>query len=143
MSFDGAARIWSREGVLEAVLRHAGPVVNAAWSSDGSWLATGTAAGTLRIWDRSGWRMRAAIDAHANSITTVAIDGADTLIATAGGDGIVKVWDVETLAQVARIPAGELVNQLAFDQDRLLVSGLSETQSWRCDRYGLSMPPGR
>jgi WD40 repeat protein/serine/threonine protein kinase len=134
LSFDGNARIWSRDGVLEAVLPHAGPVAHAAWSSDGSWLATGTFAGTLTVWERAGWRARKAIEAHANYIAALAIDGGDTLIASAAGDGLVKVWDVESLLQVARIPTGEAVTQLAFDRDRLLASGRSATQAWRCDR---------
>ncbi len=86
LSFDGNARIWSREGALEATLPHAGPVAHAAWSSDGSWLATGTFAGTLTVWERSGWRARKAIEAHTNYIAALAVDGGDTLIASAAGD---------------------------------------------------------
>jgi WD40 repeat protein len=138
LSFDGTARIWSRDGALEATLRHTGPVAHAAWSSDGSWLVTGTFAGTLTIWERSGWRVRKAIEAHPNYISALAVDGSDTLIASAGGDGLVKVWDVETLLQVGRIPAGEAATQLAFDRDRILVSGRSATQAWRSDRYSFS-----
>ncbi|HWO22665.1 MAG TPA: protein kinase [Kofleriaceae bacterium] len=134
LSFDGSARVWSRDGALEATLPHVGPVANVAWSSDGSWLVTGTYAGTLTIWDRSGWRARKAIEAHATLISALAIDGGDALIASAGSDGLVKIWDVASLLQVARIPMGEAVKQLAFDRDRLLASGQSATQAWRCDR---------
>ncbi len=141
LSQDGTARIWNRDGGLEATLHHAAPVAHAAWSSDGSWLATGTLAGTLMIWDRSSWRARKEIEAHVNFIDALAIDDRDTLIASAGGDGIVKLWDVELLLQVARIPAG-IVDHLAFEPDRLLVSGPLATQAWRCDRYGLSPPGG-
>ncbi len=136
LSFDGTARIWSRDGRLEATLRHVGYVVAVAWSSDGSWLATGTSAGTLTIWDRSTWRARKAIEAHANFISALAIDDRDTLIASAGGDGTAKLWDVELLLQVSRIPTGGTVRHLAFERDRLLVSGPLATQAWRCDRYG-------
>jgi WD40 repeat protein/serine/threonine protein kinase len=134
VSFDGNVRIWSRDGVLEAKLSHAGPVAHMAWSSDGSWLATAAFAGTLTIWDRASWQVRKAIEAHTSFIGALAIDGGDTLIASGGSDGLVKVWDVATLLQVARIPAGELVTQLAFDRDQLLASGRSATQAWRCDR---------
>jgi WD40 repeat protein len=135
LSQDGTMRIWNRDGGLEATLRHAGPVLDAAWSSDGSWIATGTAAGTLTIWDRSTWQVRKAIEAHVNYIGALAIDDRDSLIASAGGDGIVKLWDVELLLQVARIPTGKIVDHLAFDRDRILASGPLATQAWRCDRY--------
>src|SRR6185436_7943309 len=140
LSFDGTARIWSRDGTLEATLPHAGPVGHAAWSSDGTWLATGTLAGTLTIWDRSSWRARKAIEAHTSFIDALAIDGGDTLIASAGIDGSIKIWDVETLLQVARIPTGESVEHLAFDRDQILALAPSATQSWRCDRYSLAAP---
>lgn len=134
LSYDGTARIWTRDGALEATLPHTGPVAHVAWSSDGSWLATGTVGGTLTTWDRSSWRVRKAIEAHVNFIDALAIDDSDTLIASAGGDGIVKIWDAEMLLQVARIPTGETVDHLTFDRDRILASGPSATQSWRCDR---------
>ncbi|HSK03098.1 MAG TPA: WD40 repeat domain-containing protein, partial [Kofleriaceae bacterium] len=140
LSFDGTARIWSRDGVLEATLRHGASVMAAAWSSDGSWLATGTTVGTLTIWERPSWQPRKAIEAHVNFIPALAIDDRDSLIASGSGDGLVKLWDVETLLQVARIPTGKTVRQLVFERDRLLVSGPLATQSWRCDRYGQSRP---
>jgi WD40 repeat protein len=132
---DGAVRIWNRGGRLEATLPHAGPVFSAAWSSDSSWLATGTGGGTLTIWDRSSWRARKKIEAHISMIRALAIDDRDTLIASAGRDGSVKIWDVELAMQVARMPAGETVSHLAFDRDRLLVTGPLATHAWRCDRY--------
>jgi WD40 repeat protein len=135
LSQDGTARIWSRDGVLEATLHHVGYVVAAAWSSDGSWLATGTSAGTLTIWDRSTWQPRKVIEAHVNYIAALAIDDRDSLIASGGGDGTVKLWDAKLLLQVARIPTGRSVQHLALERDRLLVSGPVATQAWRCDLY--------
>jgi WD40 repeat protein len=134
LSVDGTARIWRRDGGLEATLSHAGPVAIAAWSSDGSWLVTGTRSGTLTIWDRSPWRMRKAVDAHANFINALEVADGDTVIASAGGDTILKLWDVETLLQTARIPTGMPVGHLEFERDQILVSGPRTTQAWRCER---------
>jgi WD40 repeat protein len=135
LSQDGTVRIWSVDGVLKATLHHAGPVGVAAWSPDGSWLATGTNAGALTIWNRSTWRPRKVIEAHVNFMTALAIDDRGTLIASAGGDGMVKLWDVESLLQVGRIPTGNTVESLAFEGDRLLVSGPLSTQAWRSNLY--------
>jgi WD40 repeat protein len=134
LSVDGNARIWRRDGALEATLQHAGPVAVAAWSSDGSWLVTGTRSGTLTFWDRSPWRMRKAVDAHANFINALEVDDRDALIASGGGDTVLKLWDVESFLQVDRIPTGMLVGHLAFERDQILVSGPRATQAWRCDR---------
>ena len=90
----------------------------------------------MTIWDRSSWRARKAIEAHVNFISALAIDDRDTLIASAGGDGTVKLWDVQQLLQVARIPTGGRASHLAFERDRILISGPLATQSWRCDRFG-------
>jgi WD40 repeat protein len=133
LSFDGTASVWRRDGGLEATLDHPGPVVMVAWSSDGSWLATGTRAGTLTIWDRATWRARKAIDAHGSFINALEIDDHDSLIASAGGDGVVKLWDASTLLQVARIPTGMLAAHLAFERGQILVTGSLATQSWRCE----------
>jgi len=135
LSYNGV-RIWNREGKLEAKLDTGGPTIAGSWSSDGSWLVTGTQAGTLMIWDRSSWRARKTVQAHVNFIRTLAIDDRDTLIASAGGDGTVKLWEAEQLLQVARIPTGMRVSHLAFERDRILISGPLATQAWRCDRYG-------
>ncbi|HWO26388.1 MAG TPA: hypothetical protein VNO30_46990, partial [Kofleriaceae bacterium] len=133
LSIDSTARVWRRDGVLEATLPHAGPVSMAAWSSDGSWLATGTWAGALTIWDRATWQARKVIAAHVNYINALAIDERDTLIASVGGDGVVKLWDVATYQEVARIPTGMGAAHLAFEPGQLLVTGPLATQSWRCD----------
>jgi len=131
---DGGARVWTTDGRLEATLKHPGPVGFAAWSSDGSWLATGTYGGTLTIWTRADWQARKQIEAHTNFITALTIGDHDSLIASAGGDGIVKIWDAAQLFQVGRIPSGSGVSALAIERDQLLIAGPLATQSWRCDR---------
>ena len=135
LSFNGVW-IWTPDGKLEAKLDTGGPAIAAAWSTSGGWLVTGTQAGTLTIWDRSSWQARKTIQAHVNFIRTLAVDEHDTLIASAGGDGTVKLWDAEQLLEVGRIPTGTTAQHLAFERDRILISGPLATQAWRCDRYG-------
>jgi WD40 repeat protein len=134
LGLDGV-RIWNRGGQLEARL-DAGAATAGAWSSDGSWLVIGTKAGTLTIWDRSTWRARKTVQAHANYIRALAIDDHDTLIASVGGDGTVKLWEMEQLLQVARIATGEFVHHLAFERDRILISGPLGANAWRSEPYG-------
>jgi WD40 repeat protein len=76
------------------------------------------------------------VQAHVNFIRALAIDPRDTLIASAGGDGTVKLWEAEQLLQVAKISTGKAVHHLAFERERILISGPLATQAWRSDRYG-------
>ncbi len=42
---------------MNQVLMHPGPVFSLSWSSDGTLLATANAAGTIRIWETSAWKL--------------------------------------------------------------------------------------
>jgi WD40 repeat protein len=129
---DGTARIWNQSGALDATLPHNGPLLIAAWSADGKRLATGTNAGTVTVWERARWRVARTLDAHINFVAALAFDGTGALLASAGGDGNVKIWDTEWFLELARIPTKSSVSHLAFARDQLLASGPLATQSWRC-----------
>ena len=48
---DGVARVWTPAGALRLQLKHDGDILDAHLSSDGRWLATGSADGKARVWD--------------------------------------------------------------------------------------------
>jgi WD40 repeat protein len=146
LGMDGVARVWDRGGVGEATLLHDGPLWTAAWTPDGRKLATGGNAGKVTVWERASWTIGRTLDAHINFVTALAFDAAGALLASAGGDGNVAIWDTDRFLQLARIPTKSLVEHLAFSGDQLLVSGPLTSQSWRCDLYWdttSARPPAR
>lgn len=51
-SYDGAARVWSRDGALRATLRgHGGPIFSLRWSRGGRYLLSGGVDKTAAVWD--------------------------------------------------------------------------------------------
>jgi WD40 repeat protein len=71
---------------------HTGPVAAVAVAPDGTWLATGSADGTVRIWDAATGRERARLDGHTGPVAAVAVAPDGTWLATGSADGTVRVW---------------------------------------------------
>ncbi|PVC81241.1 benzoate transporter [Streptomyces sp. CS131] len=83
-----------------------------------SLLASGSADGTVRLWDLDRLRSLAVFDDHRFSVRALASTRTDdgVLLASGGSDGKVRVWDVGALAQHGpTIRCGQnIVNDVAF-----------------------------
>ena len=75
---------------------HTGPVTAVAIAPDGSWLATTSSDGTLRIWDAATGQPRATLTGHENPVTAVAIAPDGSWLATTSSDGTLRIWDAAT-----------------------------------------------
>jgi len=74
-------------------------ISGAAFSPDGAWLVTAGNDNRIVFWDaRSGKRL-AAIRAHDDAVTAIALDARSTTIATGSEDRTVALWDVERILQ--------------------------------------------
>lgn len=72
--------------------------------------------GTLRIVDAGSRTIAASWTAHADTIFDLALSGDGKLLATAGGDKLVKIWDLATRKETARLEGHvSQVFSLAFD----------------------------
>ncbi|GGM37096.1 WD40 repeat domain-containing protein [Dactylosporangium sucinum] len=88
----------------------------------------------LRVWDTAGHRRDLAVP-HAAAVMAIAADPTGRLLATAGADGLVGLWDAQALRPVATL-AGHTdgVNAVAFSPngDRLASAGRDHTvRLWR------------
>ena len=63
---------------------------------DGSWLASGSDDGTVRIWDVATGQQRAALTGRATEVTAVAVAPDGSWLASGSHDGTVRIWDVAT-----------------------------------------------
>ena len=108
-SFDGMAKIWSKNGKLEHILKgHQGLVNLVAISSDNAYVATGVfdqraqeIDRMIRIWDTKTGQLihtlgEKEINRHLASITALAISPDNSYIVTGSEDHMVKLWDMKT-----------------------------------------------
>jgi WD40 repeat protein len=72
-------------------------VSSSALSRDGKTVASGSATGTILIWDLDGQKPRGpVINGHKGKVTSVAFSPEGKLLASVGKDHTVRFWDVET-----------------------------------------------
>jgi WD40 repeat protein len=139
-SFDGTARIWTREPGKWAVkdppvtLLHRDRVFSALFSPDGSKIATSSADGQVRIWDLSG-RLLSEF-AHSKEVWQIAFSSDGKLLVTSCLDNTAKIWDVEhgALLMTLSHPAG--VRAAAFrPRTTEVVTGADDgrVRVWRTD----------
>jgi WD domain, G-beta repeat/APAF-1 helical domain len=82
---------------LQRVLTgHSNTVQAVAVAPDGSWLASGSGDGTVRIWDVATGSERATLKGHTRSVEAVAVAPNGSWLASGGWDGTVRIWDVAT-----------------------------------------------
>jgi WD40 repeat protein len=86
--------------------------------------------GTLRIVDAGSRSIAASWTAHGDTIFDLALSGDGKLLATAGGDKLVKIWDLATRKEAARLEGHvSQVFSLAFDPTGAkLVTGGADQQ---------------
>src|SRR5437764_39510 len=100
----------------------------AAFSTDGSRLASASSDHTVRVWDAASAQMLSTFPGHRLQVSSVAFDPAGQRVFSAEGffsSGEIKVWDASSSGAFTRFGgATELVSAIAFSADgTTLVSG--------------------
>lgn len=106
-----------------------------AYDPVNGWLALGATDGSFKVWDAAARESRATIEAHTGQIDALAFSSDGTRIASAGAEGVVRVWDWSTREMVAeyKLDDPELrITALAFppDDDTLAIGTTRDTRLW-------------
>ena len=94
-----------------------------AFSPDGALLASGSANGTVKLWNVSTRENIATLEGHTGSVVSLDFSTNGTLLASGARDNTVKLWNVATGAHVATLEGHtDGVFSLAFLPDGKLAS---------------------
>lgn len=96
---------------------------------DGSWVASGSADNTIRLWDVKSGRELRALMGHKNWIKSLALNRGGEVLASGSNDHTVKLWNVSSGRELFTLSGhNNSVEALAFSpDDRWLASGSSDT----------------
>ncbi|HUJ59395.1 MAG TPA: protein kinase [Kofleriaceae bacterium] len=109
---------------------HGRELLNAAFSPDGTQLATGSADHSAKIWDVATGRMLVSLDGHVGFVFAIAWSPDGKLVATGSTDRTVRVWDARTGATRAVFYGHtDAITAVRFDRggDRLVSASLDGT----------------
>lgn len=109
-------------------------VVALDWSADGETVAAAAGTGPVARIDARTGAVRAVLRAHDRGATAVACRPGGGVLATAGMDGVARLWHPDSAAPVADLPGGGAawVERLAWSADgsRLAVAAGRRVRVW-------------
>ncbi|KAK9946439.1 hypothetical protein M0R45_011905 [Rubus argutus] len=140
-SYDGQARIWSRDGELKTTLiRHKGPIFSLKWNKEGDYLLSGSVDKTAIVWDIKSGEWKQQFEFH--SAPTLDVDWRDNVsFATCSTDGMIHVCKVGENQPIKTFSGhqGE-VNAIKWDPTGSLLASCSDDHtakvwSMKQDKY--------
>ena len=104
-------------------------VLGAAYSADGSLLATGGADGTAKVWDAQTGQERISLRGHTSDVVDVAFSPNGQQLVTAGRDGTVRVWDLTNGQELTQLQGQTAqVQRVAWSPDGSTIASAGQDQ---------------
>jgi len=98
--------------------RHGQDVLTAAYSPDGSTVATGSDDGTIKVWDSFTGRLIRTLAGHTSYILSVAFSPDGRSLASGSADNEARVWDVQSGGLLRTLLThSDIVYSVAFSPD--------------------------
>ena len=101
---------------------HTARVRAVAISPDGSWLASGDAAGAIRIWTAVDGSHRTTLTGHTGAVNAIASSPDGSWLASASADKTVRLWDLDTGVCRTLFGHSDGVNSVAITPDGMRVA---------------------
>ena len=122
---ENTLRLWNVASEAGIILSgHSKPVTDCTFSPDGGRILSASTDRTLRLWEVPTGRHLGTLEGHWESVSMCAFapDG-DRIASFSNREGSVRLWDAQTLAQLARVGIPQ-PHKLAFSSDgtRLAIS---------------------
>src|SRR5262249_13792242 len=108
---------------------HTGGVTSVAFSPDSKLLASGALPGTgdcVRVWDLTAGKETRQLRDHNWAIKSVAFSPDGRHVVSGSADTTVRVWDVATSQEIARLDHEGVVTSVAFSRDGNLLASASK-----------------
>ncbi|KAG2565299.1 hypothetical protein PVAP13_7NG062317 [Panicum virgatum] len=126
-SYDGQARIWSRDGELKQTLfKHKGPIFSLKWNKKGDYLLSGSVDKTAIVWDTKTWECKQQFEFH--SAPTLDVDWRNNnSFATCSTDSMIYVCKIGEQRPVKSFIGHQSeVNAIKWDPTGSLLASCSD-----------------
>ncbi len=137
--FDGMVRLWQVAITPSPIATFRGsdsPVLDLAAGADAAVIAVASTDGTARVWrlDQGSYRLASTLTGHTGWVRSVAISPQGDLVATAGADRSIRLWNAATGQEIGGPLLGHTgeVTGVAFSPDgaTMVSSGRDQTLRW-------------
>jgi WD40 repeat protein len=124
-------------GAITQLRGHGGPIYSLDWRSAGALrplLASGSADGTIRLWDGLSGTLMRVLEKHTGLVTHAIWSGDGQRLVTASLDGTMLIWDTN-FEVVHTIPIGLGISRLAVNFNGRFVAGALDNKinMWEVD----------
>ncbi|MEI6043349.1 MAG: hypothetical protein WCS37_03045 [Chloroflexota bacterium] len=124
---DEIVKVWEvTNGKELATLKgHSSGITSLAFSSDGTFLATGSLDNIVKVWEVTSGKELATLKGHSSGITSLAFSPDGKTLASGSWDNTIKLWEVTSGKELATLKGHSAgVRSVAFSPDgKTLASG--------------------